>query len=63
MAPNIFPFNIVSHSVSHMSTVYNSGCGKREAHKNWSMVVPEKAAPVTGTTLRSTGRVPADSRQ
>ena len=26
--------------------------GKREAHKNWSMVIPEKAAPVTKTKLR-----------
>ena len=25
---------------------------KKKAHKNWSMVIPEKAAPVTGTTLR-----------
>ena len=30
---------------------------------NWSRVKPEKAAPVTGTTLRTTGPVPADSRQ
>ena len=29
----------------------------------WSTVVPEKAAPVTGTTSRATGPVPADSRQ
>ena len=27
------------------------------------MVMPEKAAPVTGTTLRTTSPVPADSRQ
>ena len=40
----------------------NSGCGKREAHTNRSMVKPEKAAPVTGTTLRTTGPVPAQSR-
>ena len=39
----------------------NSGCGKREAHISWSMVRPAKAAPVTGTTLRTTGPVPADS--
>ena len=32
-----------------------SGYGKREAHTNWSMV--------TGTTLRTTGPVPADSGQ
>ena len=25
------------------------------------MVIPEKAAPVTGTTLRTTGTVPVDS--
>ena len=56
-------------TVSHMSscplhTTYriNIGSGKREAHINWSMVVPEKVAPVTGTTLRTTGCVPANSR-
>ena len=37
-----------------------SGCGKREAEINWSMVIPEKA-PVTRTTLRTTGPMPADS--
>ena len=36
-------------------------CGKREAHINSPMVTPEKAAPVTGTTLRTFGPVPADS--
>ena len=35
----------------------------KEVHKSWSMAIPEKAAPVTGTTLRITGPVPADSRQ
>ena len=32
------------------------GVGKREAHINWPMVIPVKAACVTGTTLRTTGR-------
>ena len=41
----------------------NSGCGKREAHINWSMVTCKMAAPVTGTALRTTGPVPEDSRQ
>ena len=36
------------------------GVGKEEAHKQWSMVTPE---PVTRTTLRTTGPMPADSRQ
>ena len=40
-----------------------SGCGEREARINWSMVKPEKTAPVTGTTFRTTGPVPADFRQ
>ena len=40
-----------------------SGCGKREARINWSMVTCKMAAPLTGTTLRTTGPVPADSRQ
>ena len=30
---------------------------------NGSMVRPAKATPVTGTTLRTTGPAPADSRQ
>ena len=33
----------------------NSGCRKREAHINWSTVTCKMAAPVTGTTLRTTG--------
>ena len=41
----------------------NSWCGKRQAHKMWSMVIPEKAAPVIGTTSSTTGPVPVDSRQ
>ena len=40
----------------------NSGCGERKAHINWFMVILEKATPVTGTTLRTVGSVPADSR-
>ena len=39
-----------------------SGCGKRkEAHKKWPMVIPEKATPLSRTTLRITGHVAADS--
>ena len=41
----------------------NIGCGKREVHIDWSMMTCKMAAPVTGTTLRTTGPVPADSRQ
>ena len=40
-----------------------SGCGKSEAHIKWSKVTCKMAAPVTGTTLRTTGPVPADPRQ
>ena len=42
-------------SVSHMSTTYhtNSGWGLRDVKKKWFMVTPEKAAPVTQTTLSS----------
>ena len=36
------------------------GLGKEEAHKQWSMMTPE---PVNRTTLRTTGPMPADSRQ
>ena len=40
----------------HCPLYINNGCGKREAHINWSMVIPYKAAPITGTinTLRTT---------
>ena len=54
--PMIFP----NHTCPLHTT---SGCEKREEHKNCSLVLPEKASPVTGTTLRTTGPVPADSRQ
>ena len=47
--------------VSFMSTV-PIVCWKREA-QNWSMMKPEKAQSFTGTTLKATGPVPADSRQ
>ena len=40
----------------------HSGCGKREAHKNL-VHGDAKEVSVTGTTLRTTGPVPADSRQ
>ena len=40
-----------------------SGYGKRETGIDWFMVMPEKAAPVTGTILMTTGPVPAESRQ
>ena len=58
----------VSFYILRRSTVVvlyntNSGCGKREAHKSWSMVTPAKLAPVTETTSRTTGPVLADSRQ
>ena len=41
----------------------NSGCGKRGAHINWSMVTCKMAALVIGTTLRATDPVSVDSRQ
>ena len=46
-----------------MTTTYRKKCGKKEVHINWSTVIPAKAALVTGTTLKTTGHVPADSRQ
>ena len=39
------------------------GVGKEKAYINWSMVTCKIAAPVTATTLRTTGPVPVDSRQ
>ena len=52
---------LVSQSIYPFHTI--SGCGKREVHINWSMVTCKKAAPATGTTLRTTDPVPADFRQ
>ena len=43
-----------------------AGAGRDEAnpaHIDWSMGKPEKAAPVTETTLRTTGSELTDSRQ
>ena len=50
-----------SFSVLHISTVTIVGVGK-ETPNNGSMMLPEKAAPVTETTLRATCPVPAYSR-
>ena len=55
--------NYCTDSVSGRIASTIRGCGKREAHKKGSMVTPEKAASVTGSTLRTTGLVPADFRQ
>ena len=38
-----------------------AGCGKRRAHINWSMGLPELAASVNRVTLMTTGPVRADS--
>ena len=59
-------FSIIACTSPILSTCplhTNRGCGKKEAHTNWSMVIPEKKAPVTAITLRTTDPVPADSRQ
>ena len=55
MVSNHNPFYItLTLSVSNMYVYYiNGGCAEREAQIHWSMVVPEKAAPVTGTTYWS----------
>ena len=49
------------HGASPLYT--NSGRERREAHEKWPVVVPENAAPVTPTILRTDGAVSADSRQ
>ena len=59
------------HTYIHTSLLYilyrvhciTSGCGKREAHKYWSTMIPEKVAPVFRITLKSTGLSPVDPRQ
>ena len=59
---------VVLSSTDKMDLAFSScpifrECGNREAHINWSMVKPKKVTLVTGTTLRTTVPVPADSRQ
>ena len=52
--------------LSHTHYCYEVGMLKvpaGEVHINGSMVKPEKAAPVTRTTLKTIDPVPADSRQ
>ena len=49
--------------ITHVDYIPSVGVGKEGPRINWSMGIPEKTAPVTGTTLRTTGPVPADSRQ
>ena len=53
--------------VSHISTVLYcipiAGVEKERRTKTRPMEKPEKAAPVPGTALRTTGPVPVDSRQ
>ena len=51
-----------AHFILYTNTTC-SGCRKRVAHIDSSMATCKMAAPVTGTTLRFTGPVPADSRQ
>ena len=46
----------------HAHLIPSVGVGK-ERHINWSIMTCKMAAPVTGTTLRTTGPVPADSRE
>ena len=41
----------------------NNGCGKREAHINWSMVTCQGSTRLELTTLGFTGPVPVESQQ
>ena len=55
---------VLIRSISRLSTrLHINRCfsGKIEARKIWFMVIPEKAASITRTTLRTTGPEPADS--
>ena len=55
-------FKIGSHFSGN--PVNSSVCAKRWAHIiSWSMVIPEKASFVTGTSLSTTDPLPVDSRQ
>ena len=58
-------FNIIYIYIYYGHFIPIMGAEKeRQAHINWSMVICKMAATVSGTTtLRTTGPVPADSRQ
>ena len=62
-------FDIIKHTsdiccIKHVHYVANNTvCGGEKACIHWSIVVPEKAAPGTGATLRTIGIVLVDSRQ
>ena len=47
----------------HTNKKVGVGKERRTFIHNWSMVIAEKTAPVTGMTLRTTGPVPTDFRQ
>ena len=55
-------YSTVQHRPS-VPVVRARGYEKKGTHVDWSNVLPEKTAPVTETTWRTTGPVPADSRQ
>ena len=57
----VFDISLCENSFNQSINHSNIGCGKREAHIKWSMVTPEKAAPVTGTTLK--GYLPSGGGQ
>ena len=43
---------ILTVCMTHVLKITNSGCGKKRGARNsWSMVIPEKAAPVPGPDL------------
>ena len=54
----IFRYFLCRTCPLHTTNQNRGECGKREAHNKMIMVKPEKAAPVTGTTLTATGPVP-----
>ena len=62
----LISWNIISASdtfLNHTWCILKVTVEKDRRIKNWTMVKPDKAAPVTATTLRTTGPVPADLRQ
>ena len=63
--PPLLPHPVPRYAVSHIHVHYIPivGVGKERRIQNWSVVKPEKAALVTGTTLGTNGPVPADRRQ
>ena len=60
---HIVPTVADTFCITRIHSISTMGVGKERRIKNCFMMKPEKAAPVIGTALRTTGPVPVDSQQ